>query len=128
MPTTIWEPLTDEHVSQVSFRSSCVSGVLQIPAFILSVSGPSACPAVQCTSVLSQAHWLSLKTPNLRDPARCGPMLILWGRVSPHRGWCQFVPEGQLHQCAEAWSLKCNKNLASRLAGLSRCLHPYAKE
>ena len=32
-------------------------------------------------------------------------VVIIWGRVSPHYGWCQFVPEGQLHECTSPWSL-----------------------
>lgn len=49
------------------------------PAFTLTVSGPSACPAAQCTRVLSQAGQLSFRTQNFRDPAWCRPMLVLCG-------------------------------------------------
>ena len=53
----------------------CVSGVSHIPVSTLSVSGPSAHTVMQCTCVLSQAGWLSFKTPSFRDPMWYGPML-----------------------------------------------------
>ena len=53
----IWSVLPGEERSD--------PGVPEILAFTLS-SRPSAYLAVQCTCVLFQGHWLSLKTPNFR--------------------------------------------------------------
>ena len=81
--------------SQKSHLPSCVPGVPQISAFTSLVSRPSVHKIEQYTCVVHQAHRQSFITPNFRDLARIGPMLVLWGMVSPHWAWCQLVPKGQ---------------------------------
>ena len=79
-------------------------------AFLSSL--PSPCLCLGClpiwqhsATVLFQVAQLSFKIPYFRDLALCGPALVLWGRVLPCWSWCRFIPEGQLHQHAGAWSL-----------------------
>ena len=51
--------------------SFCDPGFLQIPAFTLSFSEPSAHLVGQCSCVFSQGDsWVSFKTPNFRDMAQ----------------------------------------------------------
>lgn len=62
-----------------------VPDIPQISAFILSMSQPSAHPAVQC-SVFYFMQGLGFKALNFRYQVQCGSLLILWGRVSHWAG------------------------------------------
>lgn len=112
---------------RVNNLPSCVPGILQIPAFTMPVSGPSAQPSVQHTCVLFQAcswflrlqilgTWHSL---DLVDPLEEGlPMLgavLFCHRGSPYKRvlLLEFI-------------VKHSKKPVSRLTTLSICI--YAKK
>lgn len=71
----------------------CVPSFHQVSAFTLC---SSCLPARQyCTPVFYVRCLAGFQTPNFRELGQHGPTRILWGRVSPLCGWCQFVPEKQ---------------------------------
>ena len=72
MPTAVRGALLEEQTISLN-----VTGVLQLTAFTLPMCGASAHPTAQCVCVLSQAGWLSFKTPNFRELVWYGLTLVL---------------------------------------------------